>query len=243
MTPRQLLRNVAEGAALESLASLALGRSGADIERMVKQARQAARRQRRPLEWQDVERELAASLEQFTPEVQWAIAAHEAGHALAYVLLDVATVHNARIGLTERGAVRISYKKHQETEDFLMRTIACTLAGRAAEKLLLGYVTLGSGGADDSDLSTATRSATAAELALGIGAEWPLLYRNEQEQSRLLSVDQRLMARVHERLERAEEMAIDLLRENRSKLLALAERLYDVRVMEEAEIISVTLLA
>ena len=170
MNPRQLLRHPDLGGALESLASLALGKSGADIERMVKQARQAARRERRTLEWQDLERQLAGCLEPFKPEVQWAIAVHEAGHALAYVLLDVATVQNARIGLTERGAVRFSYKKHQETEEFMMKTIACTLAGRAAEKLLLGYVTLGSGGADDSDLSLATRSATAAELAFGIGA-------------------------------------------------------------------------
>lgn len=226
--------------ALKNLASLALGKSGADIQRLVKQARQGARRQRRPLHWQDLEREISGCLQPFTSEVQWAIAVHEAGHALAYILLDVAAVHSARIGLTERGSVRFSYRRdHLETEEFLMKTIACSLAGRAAEKLLLGHVTLGAGGSDDSDLSVATKAATGAELAFGIGAEWPLLYRNELEQSRLLSVDPRLMARVHERLDKAEQMALDLLRENIRKLEALAERLNEVRVLEEAEIISV----
>lgn len=226
--------------ALRDLASLALGRSGADIERLVKQARQVARRQRRPLEWKDVEREITTCLQPFTAEVQWAIAVHEAGHALAYILLDVATVQSARIGLTERGAVRFSYRRdHLETEDFLMKTIACSLAGRVAEKLLLGHVTLGAGGSDESDLSVATKASASAELAFGIGAEWPLLYRSELEQSRLLSVDPRLMARVHDRLEKAEKMALDLLRENQIKLETLARRLNEARVLEEAEIISV----
>lgn len=225
---------------LSDLAALALGRSGADIERLVRQARQSARRNRRPLEWSDLEREIHGLVQNFPDDVRWAVAVHEAAHALVYIKLDIGTVKSASVGVGEKGVVHVELSRRtMETEDWLMRTIACLLAGRAAEHLVLGYVTLGSGGGEESDLAQATRLAMNAELAFGIGETTPLIYRNEAEQMRVLSFDPKLMAKVHDRLEQAERIALDMLAENKPKLLALAKRLFEARVLEGAEIISV----
>ena len=71
---------------LRHLALLAAGRTGADIERIVRELRANARRQKRPFDWSDLEAALRANgRRQLTPELARRIAIHEAGHALASI--------------------------------------------------------------------------------------------------------------------------------------------------------------
>jgi hypothetical protein len=53
----------------------------------------------------------------------------------------------------------------------MRQRLALLLAGRAAEEVVLGAPSSGAGGDLDSDLATATRVATTAEAALGLGRE------------------------------------------------------------------------
>jgi hypothetical protein len=69
----------------------AAGKTGADIERHIREARQKARREKRPLTYTDIHSALTAGQTAMPPELVWRIAVHEAGHALAWTAFDIAT--------------------------------------------------------------------------------------------------------------------------------------------------------
>lgn len=77
---------------LRRLARRALGLSGADIERLVREARQVARRAGRTLAYDDLDSLLSSDRPTLSPERRRRIAVHEAGHTLARILLDVGEV-------------------------------------------------------------------------------------------------------------------------------------------------------
>ena len=70
-------------AVLRRMARRALGYSGADIERLVREARQKARREQRALTYADLDQLLSASRPTISPQKRRRIAVHEAGHVLA----------------------------------------------------------------------------------------------------------------------------------------------------------------
>lgn len=129
-------------------------------------------------------------------------------------------------------------RQHQhleQTEDWLMRKVACMLAGRTAELLIFGDTVAGAGGYDDSDLAMATDHAIAAETRLGFSDEQPLLYRSAAGSINELSLDRRLADRVNARLVAADAMARALLDSRNEALIAIAERLKGVGVMTGEE--------
>ena len=222
---------------LNYLALLATGRTGADIERLVREARQVARRQKRPVSWSDLEHALRGGQMQMSDDLRWRVSIHEAGHAVAWSLLGVGEVLSATVGLQGPGAVMTRPYGHlAQTQDWMRRTVACLLAGRAAEMLVFGDALAGSGGHDDSDLARATDCALSAETSLGFSEHMPLLYRSPRTSFDALTLDRDLAARVHARLTAAEEVAARLLTERRPELLEIAERLRLNGVMEGGEI-------
>jgi hypothetical protein len=87
-----------------------------------------------------------------------------------------------------------------QTQDWLMRHIACMLAGRTAKLLVFGEALVGTGGSDDSDLAKANEYAVAAETRLGFSSHQPLLYRSPPGSINELSLDRHLAERVNNRL-------------------------------------------
>jgi cell division protease FtsH len=223
--------------ALKPLALAAAGRTGADIERLVREARQKARRERRKLTYSDIHAALTADQAALSPELIWRIAVHESGHALTRTVLGIGSVLIMSIGNGFGGFVESERSADViETGDWLQKQIACKLAGRAAEKLIFGDTVIGSGGVEESDLARATKLALDAETAFGLGQVHPLLYRSGDVQSSILSLDRELARNVNSRLETAEALAMGLLSHNRGALLALATRLADVKVLDGAEV-------
>lgn len=216
---------------LARLSRLALGRSGADVEYIVRTARQFARRQGRALEWKDIELGLQSLTTSMSDEVLWSVAVHEAGHAVAFHMFGVAQVTAITIGAQSRGYVTVDMTKGLENEDWLMRHIACSLASREAERLIVGEMMLGSGGFDDSDLAKATSLALAAETEFGIGQVNPLIYHGLGARPDILFADKHLAARVHSRLEKAEIMARELIEQNRVTVEGLARVLFAQKIM------------
>ena len=106
------------------------------------------------------------------------------------------------------------------------------LAGRAAEQIIFSSVSVGSAGADDSDLGRATRLALALERSLGFGAVQPLLYRDDKDPARILDAQPDLAARVHARLEKALAKALDVLSENRERLDRLTAVLFEHQLLD-----------
>ena len=222
---------------LKPLAMSALGRTGADIERLIREARQKARRQKRKLTYADINDALCAGQNTMSEELLWRIAIHESGHALAMIGLNLGTIQTISVGTGAGGFVESDIKRHAiQGEDWINRMLAFTLAGRTAEMLVLGSTGMGSGGTDNSDLAQATNLALDAETNLGFGERHPLLYHRFQDQSLILSQDRQLADLVHTRLKAAEAMANDLLNQNRDALLQLAKRLATEKVLDGDEV-------
>ena len=220
-------------AALKPLALLAAGRTGADIERMVRELRAAARRQKRPFVWADIEQALGQGRAKRPAELTGKMAIHEIGHAIAYSVLGLGEVETVSIAVPTGGMVTAKLNGHMlQDEVGIMRLAACILAGRCAEKMMFGTALVGAGGGDDSDLAKATRIAFDAELSLGLAEKQPLLYRAPSNISEALLYNDGLAARVNQRLEAAEMMAMDVLETHRPILITLAERLAQVQVMD-----------
>ena len=221
---------------LQRLALLATGSTGADIERLVRGVRRKSRRQRRPLTFIDIEQALLAGQPRLSDDLRWRIAIHEVGHAIAFSDTDIAEVMTVSIGIGGMGQVISRQHQHlEQTEDWLMRKVACMLAGRTAETLVFGDTVAGSGGDNDSDLAMATDHAIAAETRLGFSDEQPLLYRSAAVAINKLSLDRHLADRVNARLVAADAMARELLDSRHKALIAIAERLQDVGVMTGEE--------
>lgn len=222
---------------LKPLAMLALGRTGADIERLIREARQKARRQKRKLTYDDIKDALSAGRNSMSEELSWRIAIHEAGHALAMIGFDLGTIQTISVGTGAGGFIESNIRQHStQDEEWINRMLAFILAGRAAEVLILGNSGMGSGGTDNSDLAQATNLAVDAETNLGFGKHHPLLYRRVLDQSLMLSTNHQLAQSVHARLEAAETMAKKLLNQNRDVLLELAKRLATEKVLDGDEV-------
>lgn len=222
---------------LKPLALAAAGLTGADVERLIREARQKARREQRRLSYGDIQTAFTAGQAAMPPDIIWRIAIHESGHALAYELSGIADVQTMSIGNGNGGFVVSKRKVDRiENEAWLDQYLTCILAGRAAEKLVFGDTVMGSGGNEVSDLARATKLATDAEAACGFGKTQPLLYRSVQDQPSLLSLDRQLAGQVHARLQAAEHRAMALLSNNRGALLALATRLAQAKVLDGPEV-------
>jgi cell division protease FtsH len=114
--------------------------------------------------------------------------------------------------------------------------LAMLMAGRAAEQIVVGRVSSGSGGSDDSDFARATKLAVAMERTLGFAAVHPLLYRHDKDQGCVLDGNPDLSARVYARLETALARAQEILRQNSSDLDALIGELFKMQSISEEDV-------
>ena len=106
------------------------------------------------------------------------------------------------------------------------------MAGRAAQQIVVGKVSAGSAGSDESGLARATKMALAMERSLGFGAIQPLLYRDDKDPTAVLDGNPDLAARIHAGLERAFARAVEIISENRDKLDALTTALFDAQALD-----------
>lgn len=236
MSEASYMTTPTQNADLQRLALLASGSTGADIERLVRDVRRQTRRQQRSLTWSDLEQALLAGQLKLSDEVRWRNAIHEVGHAIAFCDTGIAEVMTVSIGIGGMGQVVSRQHRHLvQNQDWLMRSIACMLAGRTAELLVFGDTVAGAGGYDDSDLARATDHAVAAETRLGFSDHQPLLYRSVASSINELSFDRNL-ERVNARLVTAEATARNLLENRRGELFTIAERLKEVGAMTGEEV-------
>ncbi|UPT92439.1 AAA family ATPase (plasmid) [Bradyrhizobium barranii subsp. apii] len=213
---------------LEDLSLLAVGSTGADIERIVKDARRQARQERRPLSIEDMRRAVLGNSEGLSPEVLTRASFHEAGHIVLAVLHGgPADIHAVVAG--SRRSVGFVVSKHRHAagtlEDY-RREMQGLLAGRAAEEIELGAAGDGSGGSEgSSDLAQATRIAAALVGSFGHSGPHPLLFLADRSRTRDIMSHAYLRSAAHQELAAAFDEAKRVLIEHRAALQSVAAHL------------------
>jgi hypothetical protein len=214
-----------DAAGIEALARRLLGSSLAAVDALVRSAKSAARQGGRDLALADLEGGIPGPRP--NPAAEWRIAVHEAGHAVVAHLLRRSEVTRLSMGpeggLTER-ALRDWEGLETEFDDHL----ATDLAGRAAERVVLGTVSGGAGGTRHSDLAQATRLALRLETQMGLGTLGPVWVEETGHR------DPDLYRRIRLRLETAEARAASLITAHLPALLALARALLAERELAGA---------
>jgi len=208
---------------LTPLIPLAAHLTQADCARVVRNARAKARAAKRTLAISDLEDVLTTDTP-FSPTDRQRVAVHEAGHALTCYLLCNALPE--RMMITPRGG----HVLHRPEGALILaqdyrNELAVWLAGRAAEKVVLGTVSAGSGGGAHSDLAIATRIAAIFETCTGLGSSGLLWSAPPEQAYNLLRTDPDLADRVTAHLNEATDTAEALLRKHRKTLDALAAAL------------------
>ena len=247
---------LAKNVSLEVLARGTPGFVGADLENLVNEAALlAARRGKEEVEMDDFESSKdrvlmgAERRSMIIPEEERRTTAfHEAGHALvAKMLPGTDPVHKVTIiprgrslGLTMQLPVddRYTYAK-----DFLYNNIAILMGGRAAEELVLKFMTTGAG----NDIEKATELARKMVCEWGMSEMGPLSFGKKDQEIFLgreiaqhrdysehtaMAIDKEVKRLVMENYERAKT----ILTQNMKALRAIAEALLEREVLEGPEI-------
>lgn len=243
--------------ALDDIAALTTGFSGADLANLVNEAALLATRRRgKHVSMADfthaIER-IVAGLEKrnrlINPRERKIVAYHEMGHALVSMALPGAdTVH--KVSIIPRGVGALGYTIQRPTEDRFLMTegelrdkIAVLMAGRAAEKLVFEH--LSTGAADD--LARATNIARSMVARYGMDEDLGSV-SYEADKSRFLdnqssgysernyseATAEAMDTAVREMLQEVSGRALKILTDNRDILEIAANRLLEVETLDEA---------
>ncbi|GAA5264568.1 cell division protease FtsH [Acidiphilium sp. MT5] len=226
----ELQGHCADSVDLKQLGYLSAGKTGADVVRICAAARRKARNQSQQVTQEDLIAALDKDGGTLSAEHRRRIAIHEAGHAVVMHQLDGVEVTSITvIGTGETGGATMSTMTEHNflTPSLLETRLIALMGGRAAEAVLLGDVSSGSGGAEGSDLGSATVLAAQAELSLGLGSQgliWqmPPTARTVGE---WLGRRPDVAEAVRKRLDRAYQRACELIRARIRTVEKLAEAL------------------
>ena len=225
---------------LHAVAVGAAGMTGADIEKLVRDAERHARNDNRPIAVGDLFAALEDEVAKIPDDCLHRIAVHEAGHAVVAILLGISG--NVTTSLIRRGqssaSTHFDPRIQAITRKLVERRIAVALAGRAAEDVILGDVSAGAGGQDDSDLAIATEFAIRAVVQWGLSCSDDILYSRYTAPEQLLAYRPDRIEEVHAMLKSAYDSTVELITANRAGVLAIAEALLRKRALAHDEIVA-----
>lgn len=209
--------------------------SGADIEKVARDARRISRRQKVEL---SVDLILAAMPPRYVlseSELRHS-AIHEAGHAIVGVVLGcdildhVKIARDAAIGPAVQSVGSTAFEKENGriiTVEYYDDRIAMLLGGIAAETLVYGSHSNGAGGTPSSDLLLASDTATRIERHYGFGEALSVeLGKGNRPLESLRIRDSELRRLVDARLKAQLDRATAILAEHSHELNLLAETLF-----------------
>jgi AAA+ superfamily predicted ATPase len=227
---RVRLRNDLREEDLGAIGEALVGMVGADVERVVKDARRLARQDGgRPLAMDDL-REALRPNRDLSNEERWRFCVHEAAHLVAEVIhfgpdgVSANAIHvGSRGGMTIRtkpapfAGTLVDYRKNLEIR----------LAGRLGEELVLGAQSHGGGGASGSDLDNATSIAAAIVGSFGLVDDDHITYFGARDATEALLSFSEVRQAVARELAAASTSAKRLLEPNREAIEAIARRLLE----------------
>lgn len=165
---------------------------------------------------------------------------HEAGHALAHLLMPVESDPLHKVSIIPRGrALGVTHsmperERYTHTKQELLSTITSALGGRAAEELVFGELSTGA----YSDFKMSTEIARKMICSYGMSQELGTAIYSQQNGDFVYSqkTAEKIDAEVLKILSDCRERAMTLLRDNRDKLDKLAETLLDKETLYANEI-------
>ncbi len=218
---------------LQTLGPLTESMAGADLARMVRDAKKKARREQRSLSLADLT-SLLPDLIKIDGRYRYVAAVHEVGHALVGKALDIghffsvnlASQINPRLELQSYGQAvfgipRVIIRNAQRYRN----EICFRLAGMAAEQLTFGFHTDGAGLGATSDLATATGLAVQMETQFGMGTGLHHLGGDTALGHINLAAAPWLVGKVDAVLREELIRATEMLSERRELVLTLAKEL------------------
>ncbi|WP_422003154.1 AAA family ATPase [Roseovarius mucosus] len=213
---------------LRRLSRRAVGKTAADIDAAIRAARSDARHARSMLSLGMLETYMDLDPRHENRNRTWRIAVHEAGHAVVARALQIGEVK--RIMITDLGG-RIDCLMHTSESRLsdIETQIAYSMAGRAAERLILGEISAGAGGPASSDLALATRAALNIETTYGMGLQGPVWHENP---GAVHLTTPAIRDRVLQRITQAEARAGKILQENAHYVETLARHLVEHRSLK-----------
>lgn len=160
---------------LSEIAKYCVGMSGADIARLVREARAKAGDADRYINVADIMASLGHTDHAMTSDERRRLAVYEAGCGVARYRLGLASEITMSIA-SRNGSdcAPISLDPRTATRNLIDRRITALLAGRAAEEIFCGSVSGGAVGGEHSALGQATRLALEAVATLGLSETKPL---------------------------------------------------------------------
>ncbi len=240
---REHLGSELTGEDLRRVVLWATGMSGADLERVIREARQRARFADRPLVLEDLEWVVSGKNHpELRPDVLWLVCIHEAGHAVVALdqgFQDLDSVAIGHDGKTSLGRTNGFIDKPFMTAQDVQARVMLLLAGRAAEEVFLGQPSSGAGGHQGSDLAQATMLLLCAHTMLGLGSDLPPLWLGEVDRSSLpvlLASQPTIAISVIGQIDKAYEDLKHLVRRRWDAIHQVALALWQKRVLHGAEV-------
>ncbi|SFA59270.1 Peptidase family M41 [Paracoccus halophilus] len=217
---------------LEQLATSLAGQSAAAIDAAIRAARAESRHGGATLSPELIRRHLGLAENPLSHTLTRRITLHECGHALVATALDRG--QTSRVLITLEGGE--THRAEAPDEGCLadhQAELTVLLAGRAAERLVLGEVSAGAGGAPASDVARATRLALQIETQSGLGIAGPVW---SDAPAAIALRDPAIHQRVRQRLEAAEQSATAILAAHRDLLERMAGHLQQHRELAGDEL-------
>ncbi|MBB5255977.1 AAA family ATPase [Rhizobium leguminosarum] len=232
--------------ALKEIAARLPGKSGADLERLARDARRLARKQNRDVDISDVRSQVQVP-PPLDAKTLYRVAIHEAGHALVSHALMVGNIEWVEIyDNVESFATTVDANGgmfiERPARDFLtrwdlMKIITSDLAGAAAEDLIFGHRANWSTGNKGSDFASATTLAIrmVTEYAFG-NSLYYLPGSVDMASPPKLWEDLPLRADVTEILQQQYQRAKDMLDGLKPALLKLADALVKHKRLDASQL-------
>jgi hypothetical protein len=222
---------------LTDVAHLMDGSTGAEIMMAVRDARRIARTAGRALALEDIAHAIAP-IEEIAPAALNRICIHEAAHAVTALVAPSGVLKRCTVGRSggSAGQTRIDWDEDDlVTRDSVERRAVVMLAGRTAERCLIGDAALGAGGADDSDLARVTRLIATLHASAGLGDTLVYLASHEDALSAVRG-DRELRSKVEHHLQILQKRAEEIVCRHRDAIMRVADGLRMRRRLSGEEI-------
>ncbi|KRE13887.1 hypothetical protein ASE63_17925 [Bosea sp. Root381] len=219
------------------------GWSGAGLEKVVREARRIARRERRAVSSSDLEASLPKRIA-IPEELVRRAAIHECGHAIAFMsfgrpfeALELTDVSEGADGYQPLGFIQMTGSEPRASTAATIRDDICgLLGGMAAEEVLLGARSAAGGGARDSDLHRATLAAVRLEASFGLGSGMSFIAEDrETDLMSALRLSNELRSKVDKTLATEMARACAIVEAHQQTLLRASDALLARRRLSSAE--------